>query len=195
MTNWVAQFGVPCSVTTNRGAQFTSEAWKANLARLSVSVGTTSSYHPQANGMVERFHRTLKNAMRCAARNSSSWTRNLPWVLLGLLNAPRLDTATSTAEVVFGAPQRVPGLCFRSEHSRTMSAKEQLERARTNADSYTPRTLDTDKFKMSPFIAQSLRTAKFVFIWDDRLGKPSLAPRYTGPYRVIKEIGTATPSW
>ena len=182
---WVSRFGVPFSVTTDRGAQFTSEAWKASLSGLGISVSTTTSYHPQANGMVERFHRTLRNAMSCAARTNTSWTRTLPWVILGLRNAPRLDTATSTAEVVFGAPQRVPGMCFQDEQSKKMTVQEQLAWTRTNVQSYTPHALDLSKFKTSPFIAKTLRTAKFVFVRDDRVSKPSLAPRYTGPFRVI----------
>ena len=183
---WVSRFGVPFTVTTDRGVQFTSEAWKANLSLLGINVGTTSSYHPKANGMVERFHRTLKNAMRCAARTNLSWMRSLPWITLGLCNAPRLDTATLTAQVVFGGPQRIPGMCFQAEQSRPISAKEQLAMARSNADSYTPRALDLTKFKMSPFIAKFLHTAEFLFVRDDRLGKPSLAPRYMGPYRVVR---------
>ena len=101
---WIACFGVPATVTTDRGAQFTSEAWRASLGRLGIAVSATTSYHPQANGLVERFHRMLKNALRCAVRTSASWTRSLPWVLLGLRNAPKIDTSTSTAEVVFGVP-------------------------------------------------------------------------------------------
>ena len=134
--------------------------------------------------MVERFHRTLKNALRCAARVSSSWTQALPWVLLGLRNAPRDDTATSLAEMVFGMPQRIPGMCFQTDQSRPCSAAEQLELLRKNIADHTPRTLDLDKFKSSPFIAKPLRTAKYVYVRDDRLGKSSLAPRYTGPFKV-----------
>ena len=184
---WVSRFGVPFTVTTDRGSQFTSEAWRSNLTRLGVNVGTTTSYHPQANGMVERFHRTLKNALRCAARANPSWTRSLPWVMLGLRNAQRLDTATSAAEVVYGTPLRVPGMCFWEEHYRPSSVAEQLEMARTNVDSYTPRALDQTRFKASPFMAKSLRTARFVYVRDDRLAKPSLAPRYAGPYKVIRK--------
>ena len=47
-------------------------------------------------------------------------------------------------------------------------------------------SLDLRRFKESPFIAKALRTAEFVYVRDDRLGKPGLAPRYTGPYRVVR---------
>ena len=99
MNGWVSRYGIPITVATDRGAQFTSEAWKAAMIRLGVTVTTTTAYHPQGNGMVERFHRTMKNALRCAVRTNNSWSKALPWVMLGLRNAPKLDTATSAAEV------------------------------------------------------------------------------------------------
>ena len=185
--SWVSRFGIPETVTTDRGAQFTSGVWKTTLGRLGITVTTTTAYHPQANGLVERFHRTLKNALQCAVCSSESWTRSLLWVLLGLRNAPELDTATSTAEAVFGTPLRVPGLCFQDRQSPRRSAAEDLELARANTRSFSPEMLDLSHFKASPFVAKPLRTAGFVFIRDDRLGKPSIAPRYYGPYKVAKK--------
>ena len=186
LDNWVARFGIPAVVITDRGAQFTSELWKRTLAKLGIKASTTTAYHPQGNGLVERFHRSLKNALGCAIRASKSWSRSLPWVLLGIRNAPRLDTATSTAEVMYGAPLRVPGACFQAGQEARKSATEQLEAARANVAAFSPESLDLRRVKASPFIAGSLRTARHVFVRDDRLGKPSLAPRYAGPFKVIK---------
>ena len=50
---------------------------------------------------------------------------------------------------------------------------------------FTLEALDLRRFKSSPFVAKLLRTASYVFVKDDRLGKPSLTPRYSGPFRVI----------
>ena len=147
--------------------------------------GHEGLYHPQANGIVEWFYRMLKDALRCTVRYSKSWARSLPFVLLGIYNAPKLDTATSTAEVIFGVPLRVPRACFPGDREHQSSAKEQLDLARSNAAAFTPEALDVRKFKTSPFVAKTLRTAKFVYVLDDRLGKASLAPRYSGPYKVL----------
>ena len=108
-------------------------------------------------------------------------------MLLGVRNAPKLDTKTSSAEVLFGVPLRVPGACFQGDSQQRLSPAEQLELARTNAATFLPEALDMSKFRSSPFMARSLRTAKFVYVRDDRLGKASLAPRYLGPFRVIEK--------
>ena len=187
LDTWVSRYGVPATVTTDRGAQFTSEAWRTALSRLGIGVSATTSYHPQANGMVERFHRSLKNSLRCSVRASKSWSRSLPWVLLGLRSAPKQDTTTSAAEVVFGVPLRIPGRCFQSEQTAKSTAAQQLELARGNVEAFTPESLDLSRFKSSPFIAKSLRTAEYVYVRDDRLGKASLVPRYTGPFKVVSK--------
>ena len=153
--HWVSRFGVPLTVTSDRGAQFTSHLWKATLEALGIDVLATMAYHPQANSVVERFHRTLKNSLRCAVRASRSCSRSLPWVMLGLRNVPRTDTASSVAEIVFGMPLCVPGLCFREEQSRQQSAADHLNLARANAAAFTPRSLDLHKFKDSPFVPKN----------------------------------------
>ena len=182
---WVSRFGIPETVTTDRGRQFTSEAWQGCMSRLGINVSLTTSYHPQSNGLVERFHRTLKNSLRCAVRSCKSWSRSLPWVMLGLQSAPKTDTATSTAGVLYGTPLRIPGLCFQSNNQAT--ATEQLKLARTNVTDFTPESLDLCKFKTSPFVSKSLRTAGYVYVRDDRLGKASLEPKYTGPFKVVRK--------
>ena len=104
--------------------------------------------------------------------------------MLGLRSAPKLDTATSAAEVVLGVPLRIPGICFETEQ-HPQSLKDQLKLARDNVDKFSPATLDLRRFKDSPFIAATLRTAKYIFVRDNRLGKPGLAPKYTGPFKVL----------
>ena len=43
----------------------------------------TTAYHPQSNGLVERFHGQLKEGLRLQAAGAA-WLEHLPWVLLGI---------------------------------------------------------------------------------------------------------------
>jgi len=105
---WVARFGVPAVITSDRGAQFTSALWAPLCNMLDIQHAQTTAYHPQSNGLVERFHRCLKDALRarCAAAN---WMDHLPWVLLGLRSAAREDNNTTPAQAVFGSQLILPG--------------------------------------------------------------------------------------
>ena len=62
---WISRFGAPDRVITYRGTNFESDLFN-HLCRLT---GTdrirTSAYNPRANGMVKRFHRRLKEALKC----------------------------------------------------------------------------------------------------------------------------------
>ncbi|KAK3892978.1 hypothetical protein Pcinc_003157 [Petrolisthes cinctipes] len=108
VSNWIARFGVPTHIYSDRGAQFTSGLWSAMAQLLGCNLHFTTSYHPQANGIVERFHRHMKTALK-ARLNGPDWMDELPWVLLGIRTAPKEDLATSSAELVYGAPLILPG--------------------------------------------------------------------------------------
>jgi transposase InsO family protein len=65
---------VPAVIISDCGTQFTSSLWVALCSLLKIQHSHTTAYHPQSNGMVERFHRCLKDALRaqCAAADGPS---------------------------------------------------------------------------------------------------------------------------
>jgi hypothetical protein len=107
LTGWIQRFGLPCIITSDRGPQFTSSLWSALCSLLSIKHSPTTAYHPQSNGIVERFHRRLKDALRARAAGPR-WVSQLPWVMLGIRTAWR-DGDFSPAEAVFGAQPILPG--------------------------------------------------------------------------------------
>ncbi|GBN48950.1 Retrovirus-related Pol polyprotein from transposon 412 [Araneus ventricosus] len=108
--HWISRFGMPYRVITDQGSQFRSELFKNIGVICGLKVCTTTAYHPQCNGKIERIHRTLKAAIR--ARNSIKWTQTLSTVLLGLRSALRADTNYTIAQMVYGQPIRLPGEFF-----------------------------------------------------------------------------------
>ena len=67
LTHWIAHYGTPLTITSDQGAQFESNLFKA-LAQFIVT--RTSPYHPASNGNIERWHRTFKAALMSAVRYS-----------------------------------------------------------------------------------------------------------------------------
>ena len=100
--HWVSRFGVPAIITSDRGPQFTYAVWSALASSLNLRLSATTAFHPQSNGLVERFHRRLKDSLR-ACLAGPQWLQHLPWVLLGLRAAPAEASGITPASSVYGA--------------------------------------------------------------------------------------------
>ncbi len=121
---WISRFGVPDQRTSDRGAQFTSEVWASLCSRLGIQHLLTSAYHPKLNGLLERFHRHLKEALR---------TRLVS--VLGLRTAPKQDSNISSAEMVYGLPLTLPGeMCSPPE----ITSQEIVEEICSTVTGFTP---------------------------------------------------------
>ena len=106
--HWVSLFGVPSTITSDRGPQFTSAVWAAMASILNLRLSPTTAFHPQSNGMVERFHRRLKDGLRTRLAGPR-WIEHLPWVLLGLRCTPAEASGVSPASSVYGSELTLPG--------------------------------------------------------------------------------------
>jgi hypothetical protein len=80
--SWVSLFGVSAFLTLDRSMEFSSAVWSEMCSTLGISHRLTTAFHSQANGLEERIHRPLKDALR--VRLDNHWPSHLPWVLLGL---------------------------------------------------------------------------------------------------------------
>ena len=178
VAGWIARFGVPAIITTDRGVQFTSAVWSVLCKRLGIQHVTTTSYHPQSNGLVERFHRQLKDSLR-ARLAVRDWPSHLPWVLLGLRSAPKEDHNVSSAELLYGIPLALPGELL---DSKEPPATTFLEHLRTTPASLPTRPLGGPEPAAAP--PKGLSSADFVFVRRGAPGPP-LSLLYDGPYRVL----------
>ena len=178
VAGWISRFSVPAVITTDRGVQFTSAVWQVLCKRLGIEHSPTTAYHPQANGLVERFHRQLKDSMRArlAARD---WPAHLPWVLLGLRTAPKEDHNISAAELLYGVPLALPGELLETLEPPATSFLENLRRCPTSIP-----TRPITGPQPSPDPPRGLTSASFVFVRRGAPGPP-LSPLYDGPYQVL----------
>jgi len=165
-SHWVARFGVPEVLTSDQGTQFTGSLWKCLCSTLGIKHITTSAYHPQSNGMVERLHRSLKAALR-ARGGYESWDEHLPWALLGLRAQPKEEAGVSSAEAALGFAVRLPGLpCQRDDQQRAHPTIPSTVRTYAQVAAGQPEISPGDK----------------IFI---KTGPSSTASPYSGPFDVL----------
>ncbi len=104
----------------------TSALWEGLCSLLNIQHSPTTAYHPQSNGLVERFHRRLKDALRSWAA-AADWHDHLPWVLLGIRTAFREDSEFSPAEAVYGSQLVLPGQFINTAESPSPSFLRELQ--------------------------------------------------------------------
>ena len=183
LLNWVARFGVPSHLTSDRGPQFTSQVWECLNKALGTRMHLTTAYHPAANGLVERQHRKMKDALKSRCMGRPDWHKELWAILLGIRTTPRDDIGGSTAELLFGTTITVPGELvtageFGPATGETLKRTRQMVAGRIPAPMSRHATPPTH-------IPKDLASCKYVFVRVDKVVNP-LAAKYTGPYKVLE---------
>ena len=95
-------FGVPESVLTDNGKQFTSSVFKKLLTSYGIQHIRTASYAPQANAS-ERVNRSILAAIRSyLGKDQRDWDVNLPTIACALRTATHSAIGMSPYEALFG---------------------------------------------------------------------------------------------
>ena len=84
---------------------------------MGIKTNSTTAYHPQAIGLVERLHRQLKVSIMARSKDRD-WMDQLPLVMLGIRTAWRTKLDCSPAELVYGTSLTVPGLLVCEDFDR-----------------------------------------------------------------------------
>lgn len=183
-SNWIARFGTPLQIVTDQGRQFESSLYQALSALMGINRTRTSPYHPQTNGKVERWHRTLKTALK--AYGTHHWTEILPSVLLGLRSAIKEQFNISPAEMLYGQGIRLPGEFF-EESSVNIDPASFVQKLKQNIALLKPVHSENRSTK-KVFVSPAFGDCTHVFVRRDAVKKP-LQPAYDGPYHVIDKQG------
>ena len=187
VVSWISRFCVPSTITTDRGSQFESALWDRLMQRLGVKRIRTTAYNPIANGLVERFYRHLKAALKCHP-TPSNWVEVLPLTLLSIRTVLKEDLHCSAAELVYGTTLRLPGEFF--DVSKSDGMADPVEYVSKLRDFMQQLRATPTRFphQHSTYVDPGLTACTHVFLRHDAVRSP-LQPPYDGPYEVIKRQG------
>nr|XP_040038942.1 uncharacterized protein LOC120822984 [Gasterosteus aculeatus aculeatus] len=199
-----SRVGIPAEILTDQGSPFMSRLMADLCALLKVKQLRTSVYHPQTDGLVERFNQTLKRMLRRVAdEDKRDWDLMLPYVLFGIREVPQASTGFTPFELLFGRQPR--GLLdvakeawehqpapHRSvvEHVKEMREKidrvmplvrEHLVKAQQAQQRYYNRAAQPREFQPGDRVMVLVPNSacKFLASWQ-------------GPYTVIEKVGPVT---
>eukprot|EP00731_Ephydatia_muelleri_P035196 Em0104g2a len=104
-----SRMGIPKEILTDQGSNFTSKLLAELYNMLQVRAIRTTPYHPQTDGLVERFNQTLKAMLRrMVNKEGKDWDRLLPFLLFAYREVPQASTGFSPFELLFGRKVRGP---------------------------------------------------------------------------------------
>ena len=200
------RFGIPDTLLSDQGSNYQSELMVELCELLDIHKVRTSPYHPQCDGITERFNRTLQAMITSYISNHQrDWDVLLPSLAFAYNTAVHSTTKSSPFELVYGRIPKVPvDLMFEQVNLELYLNPEQYAaEVKENFLSafglvIRNRDLRMDRNKIQH--DRKVRAANFelhdlVWLLDTAViqGKcKKLSKRWRGPYKILAKINQST---
>ncbi|XP_077513335.1 GATOR complex protein mio isoform X2 [Amblyomma americanum] len=194
----ILRHGAPKKLLSDRGSAFLSEVVEALLQERNVVHRTSSTYHPQTNGMVERFNRTLGDMLAMhVASGHCNWDRVLPFVTYTYNSAAQATTGFSPYFLLYGREPSctmdtiLPYRPDAPEFTTLSQAATYAEDCRQLARSFTSHAQQQQKSTRDPpALPPAYLPDSLVWLWVPSSGpglSSKLVIKYQGPYRILQQ--------
>ena len=194
------RFGLPKEVQSDQGSNFTSRLFQEELYALGIRQVTSSAYHPQSQGALERFHQTLKSMIRTYCEDHKrDWDEGIPLLLFAVREVVQESLGFSPFELVFGRSVRGPlklvkeKLLSEKTDESVLSYITQLKERLKEACELAHAKLKATQQGMKLWYDKKCKDRSFspgdkVLVLLPVSGQP-LSARYRGPYTVESKVG------
>ena len=192
--------GVPTSIISDRGTQFTANFWKSFQRGLGTQVNLSTAFHPQTDGQAERTIQTLEDMLRaCVIDFKGSWDDHLPLIEFAYNNSYHSSIKMAPYEALYGRKCRSPIGWFEVGETllfgpdlvyqaieKVKVIQQRLKTAQSRHKSYADSRRRGLEFSLGDWVFLKVSPMKGVM----RFGKKGkLSPRYIGPYKIIRRCG------
>ena len=192
--------GVPTSIISDRGAQFTANFWRSFQKGLGTQVNLSTAFHPQTDGQAERTIQTLEDMLRaCIIDFKGSWDDHLPLIEFAYNNSYHSSIQMAPYEALYGRKCRSPIGWFDVGETKLIGPdviqqavdkvkliQERLLAAQSRQKSYADNRRRDLEFQIGDWVFLKVSPMRGVMRFG-RKGK--LSPRYIGPYQIVRKIG------
>ena len=159
----------------------------------------TTAYHPQTDGLVERFNRTLTDMLaKTVERDGKNWDTKLPYVLFAYRSSPQESTGESPFYLLYGRDPQLPTETEMISPStmrvvvNTDNYKEEVIQKMQEAWNLAKKNVKKAQKKQKTYYDRHTRNPTFrlgerVFLYtpSEKTGPAyKFALPYKGPYRV-----------
>jgi len=175
--------GFPRSILSDRGTNFISEMLTSMFKGLGVRALHTTAYHPQANGLVERFNGTLVRSL-----SKYVWTCPAQWDVY----LPHMVTAYNTAEhkLLKRSPHEVlMGYKWRNAAALSLPSADDLEISATREPLHKQAADRVDHLVMLQATITEILNEE-----QERYVERAQQKEYVPPFRVGEEVWLYRPN-
>jgi len=160
----------------------------------------SSAYHPQTDGQTERVNQIMEDMLRaCVLTYGKDWEQSLPYAEFSYNNGYQASLGMSPFEALYGRKCRTPLMwsevgeralvgpaLIKEAEERVAEIREKLKAAQSRQKSYADKKRREISFNPGDFVYLKVSPIRGTRRFQVQ-GK--LAPRYIGPYRVLKKVG------
>ena len=205
VSNFFLRFSPPEQLHSDQGRQFESSLLHEVCRSLGIHKTRTTAYHPQGDGLVERFNRTLLNMLATTAEDHpATWETLLPKLCMAYNTSIQASTGYTPFYLMFGREARLPvDLMFGPSPTDTtspneytaqlqLSLREAYRRVRTNLTTAHNRQKDYYDQRIH---GRPIQPGDLVWLLSPAVPvghSRKLHCPWTGPYEVLQKLSDCT---
>jgi transposase InsO family protein len=198
----ICRFGAPETLLSDQGTHFTATLVSETCSLLGIHRRTGAAYHPQTQGLVERFNATLLDMVSSfTSSHQRDWDTHLRAIAFAYNTSEHATTGLSPYEVLFGTAATAPFDAALRPPRTDVSPdvvqyvnrlQQQLADVRALVDNRVAQQQDRQRIQYDRHhrdVAYAPGDVVYLYTPRPRKGiSPKLQMLWTGPWRIVERV-------